>query len=1186
MKVRRILSFLTAMSAALTTGLTFPAKAGSALTSKAAETPMWADANESGGVNVADAVAVLQYISNHNKYPLSEQGLINADVVDPGQGVTGMDAIAIQMVDANIITVKQLPISAAGIYYLLDDHDTVKPTEAPAEGTTGAQTEEPTEAAPEETTEPTIEEPAEPTPSREEVIESLSEEYRQIYLSNPLAVIRADMTIPMIYGDLDNSMSLNASDLTLLKRSVMNNDPYDEKADLDGDGDVDADDITLLRDYLMTSRQCFPVYANYDSDDDGINDYIEMELFGTDSRNADTDGDGLSDFDELLCFNTNPKKADSIKDGVSDADCDSDGDGLTNIEEKNIGTDPMNKDTDGDGLDDYSEMKTLKTDPVNADTDGDGISDFEEKELGLDPNKAATNGTPDNERIFTQVIPADDPIFKNINTEDNAYDLSVEIRASGYAKRNLFVGESGYSYILKDSSAIGVAPEFVYNPDFKVESITLNFEIKEPFRDNVSHYFDLMDEDADYYNYEFQVDTELLGIKRLNVFKYFQSVNLAMPIYTEYDVDNNIVSVTIDTFETDDEGNSYGIGSYSLVDLEVWGKMMNNAAEEETQSGVVTDAQGFMRPASNVQINGPWFFNPVTVKLKTISDAVRFLLEKNYRSHIVPVENTRIERPVRNLDSLFGHKYAYYSASGISYSAAAAACRAKGGHLMTVTSPMEYGFLSGTLSAGKSGAIWLGASGGPGSWSWCTGESTSYARTIKAYGYSMDTCGSYFSGVGNCLVYYSGLAYPTGSRPAVSNVSGYICEWEPGAFVNDDDAHIYSLRVGGSAIAGLSSRLSSTSNADSDGDGIKDWNEVDQNAIAKINGKTGGSSVSWRRARDYVAAAKLTGKQIADTADKINAVFTGDVDVTPVISNLEDVDSDGDGILDSDDLSPGSAFSKIFVLSDYSTDGLDLIPNGVRNTYNSLMEEYGKFSPEDLKEFNWWIADLTQFATSGGALLGAASPFPGKVLNDEWARMPHAAAFLAYYNSNLGIPYRYDGKEPIARTFAGRKNFNGMMNKMMEAAEETLKDGGHMCIATNIDRSGLTQEESDTITADFYSYHNHFEFDWCYSVGKCTSALVADITRDGDSYTAKFKYYIIDLYDWDRGDESPLHYLHKCGISHAYYSLGEYEKEFTWKKSKRFKDVVNNLETLYSGDSLVDGYAHIGELDFEYLQNN
>jgi len=62
------------------------------------------DANEDGKVTLADCVAVLQYVANSEKYPLSEQGLANSDVYNKGDGVTGMDALTIQRYDSGIIT--------------------------------------------------------------------------------------------------------------------------------------------------------------------------------------------------------------------------------------------------------------------------------------------------------------------------------------------------------------------------------------------------------------------------------------------------------------------------------------------------------------------------------------------------------------------------------------------------------------------------------------------------------------------------------------------------------------------------------------------------------------------------------------------------------------------------------------------------------------------------------------------------------------------------------------------------------------------------------------------------------------------------------------------------------------------------------------------------------------------------
>jgi outer membrane protein OmpA-like peptidoglycan-associated protein len=118
-----------------------------------------------------------------------------------------------------------------------------------------------------------------------------------------------------------------------------------------------------------------------DADNDGLTNKQE-KLLGTNPKVADTDGDGLSDGDEVNKYKTNPLKADS------------DGDGLTDGQEvTTYHTNPMIADTDGDGLKDGEEVLTYKTDPLKADTDGDGLKDGEEVlTYKTDPLKVDTDG--------------------------------------------------------------------------------------------------------------------------------------------------------------------------------------------------------------------------------------------------------------------------------------------------------------------------------------------------------------------------------------------------------------------------------------------------------------------------------------------------------------------------------------------------------------------------------------------------------------------------------------------------------------------------------------------------------------------------------------------------------------------------------------------------------------------------
>ena len=62
------------------------------------------DANCDKKVTVADAVAILQFIANKDTYMLSDIGKQNADCYNVGDGITANDALAIQKLDAKVIS--------------------------------------------------------------------------------------------------------------------------------------------------------------------------------------------------------------------------------------------------------------------------------------------------------------------------------------------------------------------------------------------------------------------------------------------------------------------------------------------------------------------------------------------------------------------------------------------------------------------------------------------------------------------------------------------------------------------------------------------------------------------------------------------------------------------------------------------------------------------------------------------------------------------------------------------------------------------------------------------------------------------------------------------------------------------------------------------------------------------------
>lgn len=63
---------------------------------------------------------------------------------------------------------------------------------------------------------------------------------------------------------------------------------------------------------------------------------------------------------------------------INEDDLDDDSDGLSNGLEKIYGTNPLEPDTDNDGLGDQDEIELYLTDPLIADTDNDGLNDYEE----------------------------------------------------------------------------------------------------------------------------------------------------------------------------------------------------------------------------------------------------------------------------------------------------------------------------------------------------------------------------------------------------------------------------------------------------------------------------------------------------------------------------------------------------------------------------------------------------------------------------------------------------------------------------------------------------------------------------------------------------------------------------------------------------------------------------------------
>ena len=140
----------------------------------------------------------------------------------------------------------------------------------------------------------------------------------------------------------------------------------------------------------------------------GANETVLIDNLRISVNMDDIDGDGLRDTWEDNHLPPGATNDDGSVNPDFGAAGDPDSDGLTNIEEQTLGTDPQVADTDGDGLEGgvedgggvYVNASQTGTNPKNDDTDGDGLLDgveiptetfIDANQPGTDPNNADTD---------------------------------------------------------------------------------------------------------------------------------------------------------------------------------------------------------------------------------------------------------------------------------------------------------------------------------------------------------------------------------------------------------------------------------------------------------------------------------------------------------------------------------------------------------------------------------------------------------------------------------------------------------------------------------------------------------------------------------------------------------------------------------------------------------------------------
>ncbi len=197
-------------------------------------------------------------------------------------------------------------------------------------------------------------------------------------------------TATLIHIDvLANDEDVDGDELEVIAVS----DPPDGTASIEVDGGVlytpdeafqGEDTFTYtVSDGTLSDVVEVTVAVGIDTDGDGLTDIAE-ETLGTDPHDVDSDDDGIEDGVEHVLGGTDPLDDDSDGDGIGDGVEDADHDGLVDAGETGAADDDSDDDGLLDGIEDDDgggDRDADETDPLAADSDGDGIQDGTERGL-------------------------------------------------------------------------------------------------------------------------------------------------------------------------------------------------------------------------------------------------------------------------------------------------------------------------------------------------------------------------------------------------------------------------------------------------------------------------------------------------------------------------------------------------------------------------------------------------------------------------------------------------------------------------------------------------------------------------------------------------------------------------------------------------------------------------------------
>lgn len=259
-------------------------------------------------------------------------------------------------------------------------------------------------------------------------------------------------------------------------------DSRDDTTDKATDSDGDSLGDTFEREVAGTDPNdpdSDSTKTSRDERDNGVKDGDEQlgdapltlsiqQWISADPFTNDTDDDGLTDtFEvaELGLVHNVVNGSDTDDDGLPDGEEDPDNDTLTNLQEQDLGTDPLSNDTDEDGLTDDFEIEQ-DLDPLAADGDSDGLDDGAERRVGTDPAVSDTNGdgTTDGNQTHT------------VSMANESASTSLSITGEGDPTESLSISTNESAMFDNVSAAMSPAVDIDTNRSFSQASITISYD--------------------------------------------------------------------------------------------------------------------------------------------------------------------------------------------------------------------------------------------------------------------------------------------------------------------------------------------------------------------------------------------------------------------------------------------------------------------------------------------------------------------------------------------------------------------------------------------------------------------------------------------------------------------------------------------------------------------------------------